>query len=80
MLPMLTTSSGTVRMDPTQSRLIRSADSACESSSPEGIIGSSIIPHLGQAPGWSCTTSGSIGQMYFAPGISVGGGLGLPDR
>ena len=25
---------------------------------------SSAMPHLGQLPGWSCTTSGCIGQVY----------------
>ena len=35
-----------------------------------GIIGSSAMPHLGQAPGPSCTISGCIGQVYFAPGTT----------
>jgi hypothetical protein len=31
------------------------------------------MPHLGQAPGWSWRTSGSIGQTYIVPGGAAGG-------
>jgi hypothetical protein len=31
-----------------------------------GTDGSSAIPHFGHAPGRSCCTSGSIGQVYAA--------------
>ena len=32
-----------------------------------GIIGSKVMPHFGQLPGLSETTSGCIGQVYFVP-------------
>lgn len=43
------------------------------SSSTCGVIGSSAIPHLGQVPGPSRTTSGCIGQVYFTPGLAAAG-------
>ena len=30
-------------------------------------MGTSAMPHFGQSPGPSCTTSGCMGQVYFAP-------------
>ena len=41
--------------------------------------GSSAMPQIGQAPGSSLTTSGSIGQIHFVPGgASVAGRPGEP--
>jgi len=48
---------------PTQKRRLMSRNSAL-SSSAATVRGSSAMPHLGQVPGWSCTTSGCIGQVY----------------
>ena len=47
----------------TQKRRVKSASSGVSSSSSEGIIGSSAMPHLGQVPGPSWTISGCIGQV-----------------
>ena len=42
-------------------RRVKSASSG--KGAVEGVIGSSAMPHLGQVPGVSWTTSGSIGQV-----------------
>ena len=47
--------------------------------SAEGVIGSSAMPHLGQSPGWSCTISGCIGQVYCVP-AGIGSGAGRSTR
>src|SRR5947209_20352808 len=40
-------------------------------------LGTSFIPHFGHLPGWPCTTSGCIGQVYWA---LPAGGAGLPAK
>ena len=49
----------------------------------EGLLfdfkGTSVIPHFGQLPGWSITTSGCITQVYFcAEAGGVGEGFAIP--
>ena len=46
-----------------QKRRVKLRSSGLSSSSRLGISGSSAMPHLGQSPGWSCRTSGCIGQV-----------------
>ena len=46
-----------------QKRRWKSASSGFSSSSSEGSTGSSVMPHFGQLPGWSCRISGCIGQV-----------------
>ena len=46
-----------------QKRRLKSFSSGFSSSSSEGINGSSVMPHLGQLPGWSWRTSGCMGQV-----------------
>ena len=46
-----------------QKRRRKSTSSGLSPSSRLGISGSSAMPHLGQAPGWSWRTSGCIGQV-----------------
>jgi hypothetical protein len=53
----------------------KSTSSGFASSSRLGSSGSSAMPHLGQVPGWSCRTSGSIGQVYQVPAGAEGGGV-----
>ena len=55
----------------TQNRRAMSASSGLGASSAATVRGSSAIPHFGQFPGWSRTTSGCIGQTYS---ISAGDG------
>ena len=61
------TKTGSVRIADTTSRRVMSRSSGSSSSPAWAIIGSSAIPHFGQVPGESCTISGCIGQVYFAP-------------
>jgi len=70
---------GSASAAPIQNRRRMSSNSGPGPSSADGIMGSSAIPHLGHAPGRSCTTSGCIGQVYFAPGgaDALAGGLAL---
>ena len=58
----------------TQNRLRMFRSSGFSSSSASTVRGSSAIPHFGQLPEWSCTTSGCIGQVYS---IRVAGSVGL---
>jgi len=46
-----------------QKRRRKSVSSGFSSSSRLGSTGSSVMPHLGQLPGWSCRISGCIGQV-----------------
>ncbi len=48
-----------------QNRRCIETNSRSGPSSSEGCIGSKAMPHLGQAPGPSWTTSGCMGQVYF---------------
>ena len=52
-------------------RRVMSASSGFGASSCVTARGSSAMPHAGQAPGWSRTTSGCIGQVYST---ATGGG------
>src|SRR3954451_20443785 len=68
--------SGTLRAALTQKR--RVASRSCESSSSTpASIGTSAMPHFGHEPGPTCTTSGCIGQVYFAPAGARGFGRAL---
>ena len=69
--------SGIVSTPETTSRRVMSASSGLVVSPATGTRGSSAMPHFGQAPGWSCTTSGSIGQTYSgftSAGTAIGAG------
>ena len=50
----------------TQNRRFMSVSSGLASDAPEGAIGSSAIPQIGQSPGRSRRTSGCIGQVQPA--------------
>jgi len=41
------------------------------------VLGTSFIPHFGQLPGWSITTSGCITQVYFCDGEAERDGTGF---
>src|SRR3954470_3937844 len=59
-------------------RRVMSTSSGLGASDSVGTIGSSALPHLGQAPGRALMTSGCIGHVYRGPGAGDGaGGLGL---
>src|SRR5579884_4260631 len=66
MPPMLMTSRGMVRPAPIQKRrrMLRNSLSSSAEAEAETMRGSSAIPHLGQLPGLSETTSGCIGHVY----------------
>ena len=51
-----------VGITPIQNRRAMSFNSGFSSSSRVTVFASSAMPHLGQAPGSACTTSGCIGQ------------------
>ena len=55
--------SGSVR----QKRRRKSSSSGLCCSSAVGMTGSSAMPHFGQVPGPTCSTSGCMGQLYRAP-------------
>ena len=58
-----------------QSLRLKSTNSGLGPLSADGVIGSSAMPHFGQSPGWSCTISGCIGQVYCVPfGMASGAG------
>ena len=62
--PMLMTSSGSDKAALIQRRRVKSINSGFGPSSAAGTpIGSSAMPHFGQSPGWSLTTSGCMGQV-----------------
>jgi hypothetical protein len=70
---------GNPTMTLTQNRRVISANSGFGPSSTCAIRGSSAMPQIGQGPGRSLSTSGSIGQMYsiLAPrGVTGGAGDG----
>ena len=67
---------GMVKTSPNQKRRVMSVSSGFSPSSAETVCGSSAIPHLGQSPGPSCSTSGCIGHVYAPlPGTDAGRGL-----
>src|SRR5262245_54027133 len=47
--------------------------SSLGASSAAIMVGSSAMPHSGHAPGFSLSTSGCIGQVYFAPAGTIRG-------
>src|SRR3546814_4048394 len=51
-----------------QKRRDMSISSALGPASAVTISGSSPMPQMGQAPGWSCRISGCIGQVQIVPG------------
>ena len=55
---------GTASANPIQKRRARSPAPAGSAPSPaSGVFGSKSIPQIGQLPGWSCSTSGCMGQV-----------------
>src|SRR5665811_1325058 len=46
------------------------------SSSTLTVTGSSVMPHFGQLPGWSCLTSGCMGQVYSVLVAAAGATIG----
>src|SRR5690606_16805659 len=73
---MARTTSGNVNTRDIQKRRDMSSNSdESSSSSAAAVIGSNAMPHFGHVAGWSCTTSGCIGQVYIvllAGGIHAG--------
>ena len=70
-----------VGTNPIHNRRVISNNSGFCSSSTVTIFGSSAMPHLGQAPGSDCTTSGCIGQTYsvlVGIGVSEAGSSAMP--
>jgi hypothetical protein len=73
--PMTVTMTPTLNTALTSSRRRMSNNSGFSSSPPrapssiEGFCGSNAIPHFGQVPGWSWSTSGSMGQVQRVPGL-----------
>ncbi len=79
--PMAMSMTGTVRARLPQNRRLISTSSGFSASSSVMVRGSKAIPHLGQLPGSSETTSGCMGQIYstFVPGsIGVSGSKAIP--
>src|SRR2546427_2210303 len=80
MSPIASRKTGRPSATPNQKRRVMSANSGLGASSAIAvmsvIIGSSAIPHFGQAPGRSLTISGCIGQVYLGAGgwgLAAGG-------
>ena len=72
MPPMASSSVAALNGSVHQKRRRKSVSSGFSSSSSEGSIGSSAMPHSGHVPGPSCTISGCIGQVYCVPGGACG--------
>ena len=66
--------SGTVSTTPIQNRLVMSTSSGFASSAIVTVRSSSAMPQIGQAPGWSRTICGCIGQVYSPLPIATGSG------
>jgi hypothetical protein len=66
--------SGAVSTALQRSRCVMSASSGFAGSSAVIALGSRAIPHSGQGPGASRTTSGCIGHVHSVPGIGAGSG------
>lgn len=64
---MASANTGSVMIPATMNRRRMSRSSESSSLPACGVIGSRAIPHFGQVPGPSCTTSGCIGQVHFDP-------------
>jgi hypothetical protein len=75
---MAITRSGTLSAALTHSLRVKSRSSESSSAAPS--IGTSAMPHFGHDPGPTCTTSGCIGQVYFAPGFSGVAPFAFPAR
>jgi hypothetical protein len=52
-------------MGATQYRIFRSFFSPPFSAAADDFTGTTAIPHMGHAPGWSVTMKGCMGQVYF---------------
>jgi hypothetical protein len=76
MPPIAITASGMPSTTPTQNRRDIWRSSLSSGGAPAvGTMGSRAMPQMGQAPGWSLMTSGSIGQVYFVPGTARAAGV-----
>ncbi|MCY1372440.1 hypothetical protein D9M69_596450 [compost metagenome] len=60
---MASTVTATLSGSVQKKRRLKSFSSGSSPSSRVGISGSSVMPHLGQLPGWSCRISGCMGQV-----------------
>ncbi len=52
-------------------RVMSTRSGSGRSSERSGVLGSSAMPHLGQGPGRSESTSGSMGQIHCVPAGSA---------
>ena len=77
MAPM---TSGPLSATLTSRRRDMSMSSGFGPSSTVTVRGSKAMPQMGQDPGWSCTISGCIGQVYSAPATATWGADGLGPR
>ena len=82
MSPIASRKTGAPKTTPTQKRRVMSTSSGLGASVRSlalVITGSSAMPHIGQAPGRSLTTSGCMGHVYLVVGgwrLEVEGGRG----
>ena len=76
MSAIASTNSGTLSASPTQKRRVIERSSGSGFSSTVTVRGSRAMPHLGQVPGPSRTTSGCMGQVYSTRVASAGGDSG----
>src|SRR5437870_3585980 len=72
---IVTTNTGAPKTTASQNRRVIATSSgfASETSAGEARIGSSAMPHFGQAPGRSVTTSGCIGHVNLVRGCGGAG-------
>jgi hypothetical protein len=73
--PMAMISRGMVKTKEIQKRRRMSRSSGFSASAAAALRGSRAMPHLGQAPGASCATSGCMGQTHS---VLVTGAAGTP--
>ena len=78
--PMASANSGAVRTALPQKRRLMAASSGSTSSAGGSVRGSKAMPHLGQGPGASRTTSGCIGQVYSTLLWGTAGSKAIPHR
>ena len=78
--PMASATTGTAPAAASQARRRMSIASWLGPASADTSSGSSAMPQIGHAPGWSWRTSGSIGQMKTVPGGAGGSARGAGDR
>ena len=64
MSPIVSRNTGRPNATPIQKRRVMSTSSGFGASAMSATRGSRAMPHFGQAPGLSLTTSGCIGQVY----------------